>query len=365
VEHFELALRDGSRVDVRPITAADRLLIAEGFDRLSAESRYRRFATAKPDLTPSELSWLTDVDHHDHEALVAVDPDTGDAVGVARYIRLADDPMVADAAVTVADDWQGLGLGTSLLEAIADRARKANVRRFSAQVQADNPAAVAMLEHLGESVSERDGSQLMLLIDLPARGAGAQLQDLLRAAAAGSLAMVGAILQQSSGGERVVAGPERPPAPIRKPQTIVVGTDGSATANEAVRVAHELSRRLGCTLHLVSAYSSWTPPLASETRGFMPAELSQLSWVLTTKEEAETVLRAAAARVSAPAVHAHAGDPADGLIAVAEGEDADLIVVGGKPMPGATRWLLGSVATRVARRAPCNVLIVNTTDAVR
>lgn len=94
--------RDGAILQVRPIRADDRDGLQAAFRRLGPESRYRRFLTAKQELTEAELTWLTDVDHRDHEALVAVD-DHGELVGVARYIRLADRPATAEVAVTVVD----------------------------------------------------------------------------------------------------------------------------------------------------------------------------------------------------------------------------------------------------------------------
>ena len=80
-------LRDGSRVAIRPVEPDDREMLAEGFGRLSPESRYRRFFTPLPELSERQLNYLTRLDHHDHEALVTVDPVTGECVGVARFVR--------------------------------------------------------------------------------------------------------------------------------------------------------------------------------------------------------------------------------------------------------------------------------------
>jgi hypothetical protein len=82
-------LRDGAAIEIRPVTPADRETLRQGFERLSPESRYRRFFGPQPELSERDLDYLTDVDHHNHEALVATDPDTGDAVGVARFVRTA------------------------------------------------------------------------------------------------------------------------------------------------------------------------------------------------------------------------------------------------------------------------------------
>jgi hypothetical protein len=80
-------LRDGARVTLRPIAPEDKPLIAATFERLSEASRYRRFFTTKHELSAAELAYLVDVDHTDHEAIIAIDPSSGEALGVARYIR--------------------------------------------------------------------------------------------------------------------------------------------------------------------------------------------------------------------------------------------------------------------------------------
>src|SRR5947199_3263274 len=89
------------QVEIRPIEPDDKDALARGFDRLSELSRYRRFLSPRGPLTQAELRYFTEGDHHDHEALVAVDPDTGEDVGVARVVRSTEDPNVADLAVAV------------------------------------------------------------------------------------------------------------------------------------------------------------------------------------------------------------------------------------------------------------------------
>jgi RimJ/RimL family protein N-acetyltransferase len=141
-------LRDGSAVLIRPIRSADAPLLADGFARLSARSRWMRFLTAKRELSPAELRYLTHIDHHDHEALGALSHDGGQGVGVARYIRHAEDRQTADMAITIVDDWQGRGLGTELLTRLSDRARQEGVRRFTALVAADNAAVAGLLQKM-------------------------------------------------------------------------------------------------------------------------------------------------------------------------------------------------------------------------
>ena len=184
----EVSLADGTRVLIRPIEPADREALAAGFDRLSPESRYLRFFGPMRELGAHELDYLTRVDHRDHEALVAVVGDEG--VGVARYVRTG--PGEAEPAVTVADAWQRRGIGTALLDALADRAREEGVERFRALVLAQNADAIALLERLGTSRVVHHGRELEVEITLtPAPAARPTLRTLLRAAAAGTLRRVG------------------------------------------------------------------------------------------------------------------------------------------------------------------------------
>jgi GNAT superfamily N-acetyltransferase len=183
-----VSVRDGSRVILRPIAHEDKPLLAASFERLSDESRYRRFFTTKNELSPDEIDYLVDVDHHDHEAIIAIDPPTGEGLGVARYVRAPDDAERAEVAVTVVDDWQGRGLGRALLDRLTYRARREGVRRFSALVQSDNWASLGLAAGAGDPHSYTDTGQVALVIELPPkRGIGVRLARALRAAAAGSL----------------------------------------------------------------------------------------------------------------------------------------------------------------------------------
>jgi RimJ/RimL family protein N-acetyltransferase len=183
----EISLRDGSRAAIRPIEPADSALIATAFAELSAESRYRRFFTPLETLDERRLTYLTEVDHHDHEALVAIAPETGAAVGVARFVRVGAD--VAEPAVVVADRWQRRGLALALLERLADRARDEGIARFSGVVLADNHRAIELVARLGECTLEQASSEVRFEVALPERaGVGTALHDLLRAVAGGLLA---------------------------------------------------------------------------------------------------------------------------------------------------------------------------------
>lgn len=183
MEEVGVDLRDGSRVRVRPIEPTDREALVAGFERLSDRSRYRRFLASTPRLTSTVLTYLTEVDHHDHEALLALDDATGDAVGVARFVR-EDEPESAEAAVTVVDDWQGRGLGTSLLEMLSDRAREEGIRRFTATLLAENREMLDLFESLGPvEVVDRTAGTIEVVAELPEEGTGIDLREALRAAA--------------------------------------------------------------------------------------------------------------------------------------------------------------------------------------
>ena len=169
-------LRDGSAVLIRQVRSTDAPLLADGFARLSAASRQMRFLGVKK-LSAAELRYLTDVDHHDHEALVALDRAGGQGVGIARYIGNADDPQPAEIAVTIIDDWQERGLATELLARLSDRARQEGIRRFSALADADNVAVAAGLRNAGAHLVRRGRGTVEYEITLTrgaARGAGGE-----------------------------------------------------------------------------------------------------------------------------------------------------------------------------------------------
>jgi GNAT superfamily N-acetyltransferase len=175
-------LGEGRRVRVRPLAPHDRDALEEGFQRLGPQSRYLRFFSPISALTATQLTYLTDIDHHDHEALVAVDERTRDGVGVARYVRVG--AGVAEPAVAVTDDWQRRGVGSLLLDALADRARAEGIGVFLARVLAENTAVLALLERLGDAELTSEGREVAVRIALrDGRGAVPALRGLLRHAA--------------------------------------------------------------------------------------------------------------------------------------------------------------------------------------
>jgi nucleotide-binding universal stress UspA family protein len=144
--------------------------------------------------------------------------------------------------------------------------------------------------------------------------------------------------------------------------SIVVGTDGSETAKEAVRQATELAQAVSARLHVVSAYEPVPEGRLRLERQDTPPDLE---WTINPREDVESTLSDAAEAIGEAGVpvetFAREGDAADAILDVAEETGADLIVVGNKGMTGAKRFLLGSVPNKVSHHAPCSVLIIRTT----
>ena len=143
---------------------------------------------------------------------------------------------------------------------------------------------------------------------------------------------------------------------------IVVGTDGSETAAEAVRQATELAKLTSARLDIVSAFEPVPQERLREEKTEVPGDVqftvTPRQDVNLTLENAAGVGRDAGVEVQ---THAREGDPADAILDVAEEVGADLVVVGNKGMTGAKRFLLGSVPNKVSHHAPCGVLIIRTT----
>jgi nucleotide-binding universal stress UspA family protein len=143
---------------------------------------------------------------------------------------------------------------------------------------------------------------------------------------------------------------------------IVVGTDGSETANEAVRQATELAKAVGSSIDIVSAYEPVSSARLREEAQQVPKDME---WMVNPREDVDATLKAAGEQIEEAGVevhtHAREGDPADAILDVAEERKTDLIIVGNKGMTGAKRFLLGSVPNKVSHHAPCSVLIIRTT----
>lgn len=167
---FESTLPDGRRILFRPIEPNDKKLLSDGFQRLSPESRYRRFFRSIDHLSEAQLKYLTEVDQVDHVAWVAVLPDAPEeerGAGVARWIRLRDEPDTAEGAVTVVDSLHGLGIGKTLLYLITQEAIRKGIKRTKAWVLGENREVQGMLTHLGAHPGAWEGGALEMTIPLP------------------------------------------------------------------------------------------------------------------------------------------------------------------------------------------------------
>jgi len=179
-----IVLRDGSRVRIRQGHSSDKELLLRGFERLSDESRYRRFLAPMPELSEAMVRDLIDVDHHDLEAIVALNAETGEGISVARYVRHANRPDTAEVAVTVLDDWHRRGLGTLLLEVTGARARKEGITNFSGLMLASNREMMDVFESLGPvRIVDRELSTVEIEMPIPEVWVSPGLRKLLRVAA--------------------------------------------------------------------------------------------------------------------------------------------------------------------------------------
>ena len=186
--HEQIAtLRDGTQALVRPILPSDKEALAAGLDRLSTESRYRRFLRPVTRLSDRELRYLTEIDYANHFAWVATDPnDQANGYGVARYVRDPKDPEVAEAAVAIVDDMQGKGIGTILMRLLVATAREHGIQRFRGWVLGDNREILGPLERIG-ATRTADHGVLRVEIELDDVFEGSTVQEVLRAVAAGEI----------------------------------------------------------------------------------------------------------------------------------------------------------------------------------
>ena len=237
-------LKDGTKIEIRPISPDDREALAAGLEHLSVESRYRRFFAPVSKLSERQLDYLTQVDHHDHEALVAVEASSGDGIGVARFVRVDDE--TAEPAIVVVDDWQRRGVGSVLLESLAQRAREEGISRFVAPVLAENEGAIAAFERLGDATFTPMGHEVELMVDLtePAR-ASSLLRELLRVAASGAVEPARSLWELLL---------RRLPPQVGFGQAIVVGIDPSQRSEFAIDCAGELAATHGLPVHIVATH---------------------------------------------------------------------------------------------------------------
>jgi RimJ/RimL family protein N-acetyltransferase len=186
------ALPDGTRAVFRPVVPQDRELIRQGIEQLSPESRYRRFFSPVNSVSDKMLSYLTEIDYHNHFAWVAQLPDLegSPVVGVGRWVRLADDPDRAEAAVTVIDDYHNRGIGTALLRVMAQSAVENGITHFVAYTLGENKPMIRLLEEAGAVAGGTESGTRRFEVPLPADPEQLALTPaphILRAAAQGLL----------------------------------------------------------------------------------------------------------------------------------------------------------------------------------
>ena len=144
-------LRDGTEVRLREQTDGDRAVLAQFFEHLSAQSRYLRFmAGVPPELPRSALDVLDAADGDTHVGLIAVH--RGRAIGTARYIRTQVGSSEADVALTVADEFQGQGLGRLLLAELTNRAAASGIDRLRFEMLSENRGMRALAKAMGASL---------------------------------------------------------------------------------------------------------------------------------------------------------------------------------------------------------------------
>ena len=195
IDGEHVTLRDGTPVVVRMLRPEDKELLREGFNRLSPASRYARFLVPKTALTDEELRYLTEIDQVDHVAIGAADMN-GVGVGLARFIRLADHPATAEAAITVADEYQRKGLGKLLLSRLCDAAKQRGIERFRCEVLGSNTSMQALLERIApDRTIEVGGGVMSIEIALPTEPTtkDSGIYHLFRAAAANAVEWTAAV----------------------------------------------------------------------------------------------------------------------------------------------------------------------------
>ena len=215
-----VTLRSGDVVSIRQIRPDDAPALARAYPKLGEQSRYRRFFTVMPELPEATLMAAVEVDHVDHEALVALPLLSTEIVGEGRFIRPPDQPGTAEVGVTVVDAWQGRGLGSALLARLSERAFEAGIEYFTAEVLAENRSMLALLPSLGQVEAESRGPVVLARVELaePPRPASPGLLDLLNAAARGDIVSLPVLLR------RLISVPEGLVHMVRLPVSTMLKT---------------------------------------------------------------------------------------------------------------------------------------------
>jgi len=187
-----VTLRSGDVVRIRQVRPDDAPALVRAYANLGEQSRYRRFFTVMPELSEATLKAAVEVDHVDHEALVAVPLLSTEIVGECRFIRLPDQLDTAEVGVTVVDAWQGRGLGSALLTRLSERALEVGIEFFTAEILAENRTMLALLPSLGRVETESLGPVVTARVEIaePPGQTRADLGDLLIAAARGEIVSI-------------------------------------------------------------------------------------------------------------------------------------------------------------------------------
>ena len=169
----KISLAGGNtQILLRLIHPRDKQKLAEGFERMSAESRYRRCFSLKNALTLEELRFFTEPDGEQHLAIGAImlnpDGSEGEGIGGARFIRLAAEAEVAEFALAIVDEWQGRGLGRILLERLVQAAAERGIERFRCYLLTENSQLRGLLDHVAWNVKfHSDGMVLAAEFPIP------------------------------------------------------------------------------------------------------------------------------------------------------------------------------------------------------
>ena len=199
-----IELTDGRRAHLRLVRPSDKQLLLDAFERLSHSSRYGRFMGAKAKLTEEELRYLTEMDGTNHFAIGAVRRSwwsRDEGMGIARFVRLADQYDIAEPAITVVDDYHGKGLGSMLLRRLTEAAWERDIRWFHVELLAENTASKRLFAALSpEAKFKHSGAGSMVATlplpepstasNEPKRSAGSALDALVSSMGRASASMV-------------------------------------------------------------------------------------------------------------------------------------------------------------------------------
>ncbi|MCK4577529.1 MAG: GNAT family N-acetyltransferase [Candidatus Marinimicrobia bacterium] len=166
---MDYKLKNGTQITVRLLRPDDKEELRRSFEELSVDSRRHRFLSLQGRLTNRQLEYFTEIDYQNHFALCAFDMSNGSSrgVGVARYIRIVDEPEVAEFAVTVLDAYQGHGLGRILCELLIKAARENGISMFRGYISEENSSLVSMLKQYGAHSQMEEGRLMRVDLALP------------------------------------------------------------------------------------------------------------------------------------------------------------------------------------------------------